>query len=104
MPSISARRHLASEWRGDRLVRSWGSASSEEDALDRSSSLILWLRDTLSRTFLPEGYPSSVSSDYLGETWHYMHALHRRNSCINKQINQINLLKLLLSGRVGHSH
>jgi hypothetical protein len=67
MPSDPVKRHLASQWRGDRLVRCWGSLGSETVSSDRSMSLIVWLKEIFSRTFLPEGYPTSVSNDYLGE-------------------------------------
>jgi hypothetical protein len=28
--------------------------------------LVTWLKATLSRIFLPDGYPNSVTNDYLG--------------------------------------
>ena len=65
-------RSLVQEWRGSHLVRSWGStANAASDGGDHSRPLRTGigakLLEVLSRTFMPEGWPEAVSSDYLGE-------------------------------------
>lgn len=64
-------RALVQEWRGSHLVRSWGStANAASDGGDHSRPLRTGMRgllEVLSRTFMPEGWPEAVSSDYLGE-------------------------------------
>ena len=53
---------IIEEYDRDRLIQSWGT-DLDRPGTGRHGA---W-QDIIARTFLPEGYPGSVSSDYLGE-------------------------------------
>lgn len=59
---------IGEEYNGVRLVRSWvlekeaGAVHSVTEDASQDRSIVLWLR----KGFLPDGYPNSVTPDYLG--------------------------------------
>lgn len=62
---------LVSEYRNGRLVSSSGTSGGTGQRSGGGADRALWLRVTsvLQDAFLPEGYPESVSPDYLSKAW-----------------------------------
>ncbi len=71
---------LAQEWHGSRLVQQWGGAAACSGASRATPAA--WVADMLTKTFMPEGYPESVSSDYLGE---YCTDVHTGFACMSSR-------------------
>ena len=64
MPPKRSSVPIAEEWHGTRLVQLWGGDVGPSGSTGHAKQP--W-QDIITRTFLPEGFPSSVTTDYLGE-------------------------------------
>ncbi len=85
-PSLSAR-----EFHGGTLRRTWGGVCRSSSEVQSTAGA--WLSDVLSKTFLPEGFPATVSSDYLSE------AMRRRPRMAANQLHGSSAFRL---SAVGH--